>query len=362
MKIITKALMMSATLLSTMAIANEQTLNIYNWADYIPPQTIQDFEKKTGINVNIDAFDSNNMLEAKLLAGNSGYDLVFPGGGYLQRQLPANIYSPIDKSLLSNYKNLEPEMLQKVASHDPKNQFGVPYTWGTIGIAYNKKQVKKMLGDIPIDSFKVLLDEENASKLAECGIAIIDTPNEVLSGIQNHLGLDPKSENSSDMRQAVAALKKIRPHIRYFDSGKITSDLANEEICIAITFSGVASLAQLRADEAGNGVEIAYSIPKEGTMIWFDMMAIPADAKHKQAAHLFINFVLDANVAANISNYLYYAVPNQAALSFIDPIIKEDGNTYPNAQIRQQLFPEMARSAKYSRQLSRAWSNLKAGK
>ncbi|MEN9435133.1 MAG: hypothetical protein RLZZ422_2722 [Pseudomonadota bacterium] len=359
-----KALLLATTLalgLATSAVADEKVVNVYNWSDYIDPAYLKKFEETTGIKVNYDVYDSNEMLEAKLMAGGSGYDVVFPSANFLARQLQAGIYTELDKSKIANYGNLDPKMLEDMKVHDPDNKYGVPYTWGTLGIAYNKKMIADRLGaETKIDSWDYLLKPENAAKLKDCGLALMDAPSDVVSVAMHYAGVkDPNSEESADLDKAMEVLKAIRDNVKYFSSSKPISDLANGEICIAIGFSGDMLQSQTRAKEAGKGVEIEYVIPKEGTQIWFDNMAIPADAKNKDNAYTFINFILEPETSAAISNMVSYPSPNTKALPLLKDEIKNNPSIYPSAEVQAKLFPSKAHSAGFDRKLSRAWTALK---
>lgn len=348
----------------TASLANateEKVLNIYNWSDYIAPDAIELFQQATGIKVNYDVYDSNEVLEAKLMSGGTGYDLVVPTGSFLERHVQANIYAPIDRSQLANYGNLDEMLREKVARHDTDNKHGVPYAWGTIGLGYNVKEVKARLGDVPVDTLDLIFNPTLAAKVADCGIGLLDSPAEVMSIALNYLGLDPNSEKRSELKQATDLLSTVRPHIKYFDSSKYISDLANGEICVALGYNGDVLQAQGRAEEAGQGVTVGYAIPAEGTLVWFDLMAIPADAPHKEAAHQFINFVLDGKTAAGISNYVYYAVPNVAAEQHLDEAVRSNPGIYPSEAVKAKLFTQNAHTPKFDRILTRAWTTIKTG-
>ncbi|MBQ0757021.1 MAG: polyamine ABC transporter substrate-binding protein, partial [Amphritea sp.] len=308
-----------AVSVSTTAIAEEQVVNFYNWSDYISPEILDNFTKETGIKVNYDVYDSNEGLEAKLMAGGSGYDVVVPTGSFLERQVQAGIYAEIDRSQLSNYGNLDSVMVEKISRHDAGNKHNVPYAWGTIGLGYNVDMLKERLGDIPVDSLDIIFKPEIAAKLKDCGITLLDSPAEVVAIALNYLGLDPNSEKKADLKKASELLKSVRDSYRKFDSAGYISDLANGDTCVALGYNGDVLQAKGRAEEAGQGVNIGYSIPKEGTLVWFDLLAIPSDAPHKQAAHKLIDYILKAESAASISNFAYYAVANKAA----EPMVQE---------------------------------------
>ncbi|MEH6575531.1 MAG: polyamine ABC transporter substrate-binding protein [Amphritea sp.] len=351
-----------ALTLSTSAVAEEQVLNVYNWSDYINPEAVEQFEQETGIKVNYDVYDSNEVLEAKLMSGGTGYDVVVPTGSFLERQVQAGIYAEIDRSKLSNYGNLDTDMIKQVARHDAGNKHSVPYTWGTIGLGYNEAMVKQRLGDMPLDTLDLIFKPEVAAKLADCGIGLLDSPAEVVSIALNYLGLDPNSEKKGDLKKATELLKSVRPSYKYFHSGKYISDLANGEICVAMGYNGDILQAKGRADEAGQGIEIDYIIPKEGTLVWFDLLAIPSDAPHPEAAHKFIDYILKAETAASISNYVFYAVANTAAEPLLLEEVSSNPGIYPSAEVKANLFTQNAHKAKFDRLLTRAWTGVKTGR
>lgn len=345
------------------AAQEAKTLNIYNWSDYIADDTVPNFEKETGIKVHYDVYDGNEVLEAKLLAGHSGYDLVVPSAApYLARQAASGVYRKIDKAALKNYGNLDPQILAAAANADPGNQYGVPYMWGTTGFGYNRALVKKALGDNPpVDSSALIFDPANAKKLAGCGIELLDSAQELVPAALAYLHRDPLSRDPADLDRAVAALQAIRPYIRKFHSSEYINDLANGDICVAWGYSGDVVQARDRAQDAKNGVDIAYTIPKEGAMIWIDMMAIPADAPHPRNALRFIDYILRPEVAAKISDAVAYANPNQAATKLVDPKLTSDPNIYPTAEVRTRLFFDKPVTQQYERLRTRAWTRIKTG-
>src|SRR5690606_7538448 len=324
-----------ATGLLASTAAPGQEVNVYNWSDYIAENTIADFTAETGITVNYDVFDSNEIVEARLLAGSSGYDIVVPSGFFLERQIPIGLFQPLDKTLLPNLSNLDPEIMAIVAEHDPDNAYGVPYMWGTSGLGYNVAAATERLGaDSPLlTSYDILFDPEVVSQFADCGVSVLDAPVEMMAIALNYLGLDPNSEAPEDLAAGEALFAAIRPYIRYFHSSQYISDLANGEICLAVGYSGDVFIAADRATEAGKGVEITYVIPDEGTSLWVDMMAIPADAPNPDNAHAFINYILEPEVAADVTNYVWYANPNAAADAFVDPEILADPAIYPTEAV-----------------------------
>lgn len=339
----------------------EPVLNVYNWSDYISENAIGDFETASGIKVTYDMFDSNEVLETKLLAGNTGYDIVVPSASFLERQIKAGVFMPLDKSKLPNLANMDPEIMARVAQHDPGNTHAVPYLWGTTGIGYNPAKVKEVLGVDTIDSWATIFDPENAAKLAKCGLVMLDAPTEVFDTVLIYLGKDPNAENEEDLNAARDLLLKVRPHVRYFHSSSYIDDLANGEICVALGWSGDIFQARDAGAAAETPVTVAYSIPKEGAIMWFDMMAIPADAKHPDNAHQFINYLMDPKVIAGITNYVVYANGNAASLEFVDEATRNDPAVYPTPEVKQKLFASLAESEDYTRLSTRAWTTVQTG-
>ncbi len=354
---------LAAALLPLAAAAQDGgTVNVYNWSDYIAADTLPTFQQETGINVNYDVFDNNSVVEAKLLAGSSGYDVVVPSANFLERQIQAGVFQELDRSKLPNFDNLDPSIMKAVEANDPGNKYGAVYMWGTTGIGYNVDAIAARMPDAPTGSFDLIFDPAVAQNFADCGIAMIDEAPDIYSAAMNYLGLDPNSEDPADLEKAQALLESVRPSIRYFNSSQYINDLANGEICIAFGYSGDILQARDRAAEAGNGVDIAYTIPEEGTVIWFDMLAVPADAPNPDAAHAFINFLLDPTVAANNSNYVFYANAVPASLPMVDDEVKQDPGIYPPDAVKDKLFALKAHSPRFDRQLTRAFTRLKTGR
>lgn len=343
--------------------AEEPVLNVYNWSDYIGKDTVAKFEKETGIKVRYDVYDSNQVLEAKLLAGHSGYDVVVPSSSpYLERMAKAKVFLKLDKAKLTNYGNLDAKILASAAVADPGNTFGVPYMWGTTGIGYNVKMVKAALGaHAPVDSLKLIFDPEIAKKLRGCGISLLDTPDEVFAAALAYDGRPPLSREQKDLDLAGDIVKKIRPDIKKFHSSQYINDLANGDLCVALGYSGDVFQAQSRAQDAKNGVEIEYAIPKEGAMLWIDQMAIPADAAHPDNAHKWINFVLRPQIAAEISNAVAYANPNAKATKLVDKEIRDNPNIYPPESVKKRLFFDTPVTQQYERERTRLWTQVKTG-
>ena len=347
---------------SAAAAEEEKVLNVYNWSDYIEASVIEGFTKETGIKVQYDVFDSNEMLETKLLAGNTGYDIVVPSASFLNRQLQAGVHQKLDKSLLPNLKNIDPSIAQRIEAFDKGNEHSVNYMWGTSGVGYNVKKIAERMKDAPVDSFAMFYDPKVVSKFADCGVSILDAPSEVIGTVLIHLGKDANSEKPEDLAAAEAVLKAVRPYIRNFHSSAYIEQLANGEICLALGWSGDVLQAKARAEEAANGVEINYNIPKEGAVMFFDQMAIPKDAKHPKNAHLFINYLLRPEIAARNSNYIIFANANKAATPMVDAGVTSNPNVYPPADLMAKLVPDMPESPEFSRALNRSWTTVKTGK
>ncbi len=349
---------------STFAEAEQATVNIYNWNDYFAEDTLQQFESATGIKPVLDLYDSNETLEAKLLAGHSGYDLVFPTARpFAARQIKAKIYQAPARNKLSGWNNLDPQLLQTLVDIDPGNQYLVPYMWGTTGIGINATKVRQLLGeDMPVDSWGLIFDPAISAKLKDCGISLMDDSTEVFAAALAYLGLDPSSTRKQDIQAAQELITQARANIRYFHSSQYISDLANGDLCVAHAYSGDALQAGDRAEEAKNGVEVSYIIPKEGAVLWVDVMAIPADAPHPEQAVAFIDFMLQpANIAA-ASNYVYYANPNLAATELLDEELRNHPGIYPTAEVKQKLFVLKERSDKEIRNINRLWTRIKANR
>ena len=351
-----------AATVATPAGAQDQTLNVYNWSDYIHEDTIPMFEEEFGIEVNYDVYDGNAVLEGKLMAGNTGYDIVVPTSGFFQRQIQAGLYQKLDKSKLDNIKHLDDGIMERLRKFDPGNQYGIPYMWGTNGIGYNVGMVEARLGeDAPTDSWDLLLDPDVVAQLEDCGVTLLDDPTEVYPLVKQYLGIDPESEDPADLEKVEAHLKKIRPHVKYFHSSQYINDLANGDICVALGWSGDVYIASDRAAEAGDGVEVSYTIPKEGTVQWFDIMAIPADAPHPDAAHKWLNFNMRPKIAAQNTNYVWYPTANATAETYIDAEILNDPSIYPPQEVKDRLFVDVPNSAKYRRLRTRSWTSVKTG-
>ncbi|WP_338494798.1 polyamine ABC transporter substrate-binding protein [Pseudomonas trivialis] len=357
-----KALLVGAGITLAVSVQAAPTVHIYNWSDYIGPDTLANFEKATGIKPVYDVFDSNETLEGKLLVGRTGYDVVVPSNHFLGKQIKAGAFQKLDKSLLTNYSNLDPALLKRLEKNDPGNQYSVPYLWGTNGIGYNVDKVKEVLGVDHIDSWAVLFEPENMKKLASCGVSFMDSADEMLPAVLNYMGLDPNSTNPADYKKAEEKLLKVRPYVTYFHSSKYISDLANGNICVAAGFSGDVFQAKARAAEAGKGVNIAYAIPKEGGNLWFDVLAIPKDATNVKEAHAFINYLLQPEVIAQVSDYVGYANPNPGSDTLMEQSIRTDAAVYPPQAVLDRTFVNFELPPKVQRLMTRSWTKVKTGK
>lgn len=359
----TLALALGALIVASPALAQEEAvLNVYNWSDYIAEDTIANFEAQTGIKVNYDVYDNNEIVDAKLLAGNSGYDIVVPSGNFLERQIQAGLILPLDKSKLPNLVNLDPAVMATAAEQDPDNAHAVPYMINTIGYGYNVAKVTEILGaDAPTDSWDLIFKPEYAEKLASCGISLLDSPSEVTGIALNYLGLDPNSESQDDLAKAEALLTSIKPFIRYFHSSQYIDDLGNGETCVALGYSGDIFQSIDAGANAATPVEVRYVIPKEGAATLFDFLAIPADAPHPDNAHKFINYILEPQVVAAITNYVFYANPNLAATEFVNEDVKTNPGIYPPAETIAKAFVMKAHSPDFEETLTRTWTRIKTG-
>ncbi|NIF17814.1 polyamine ABC transporter substrate-binding protein [Pantoea sp. Cy-639] len=349
-------------LLCGAAAQAQPTVSVYNWTDYIGSTTLADFQASSGIKVVYDVFDSNETLEGKLLAGRTGYDVVVPSNHFLARQAQAGAFLPLDRSKLPNWQHLDPKLLKQLEQNDPGNQYAAPYLWGTNGIGYNVDKVKAALGIDKVDSWAVLFEPENLKKLKQCGVAFMDSPDELFPAMLNYLGLDPRSEKAADYAKAEARLLELRPYITYFHSSKYVSDLANGDVCVAFGYSGDVFQAANRAVEANNGVKIAYSIPKEGSNLWFDLLAIPKDSANPEQALAFINYLLDPQVIAKVSAAVGYANANPEAKRYMDASLVDNPEVYPPQEVLDKLYVSSTPSPQIMRVMTRSWSKIKSNR
>ena len=359
------ALMAAAglVLLAPAVKAEERVVNFYNWSNYVAPDVLENFTKETGIKVVYDTFDANETLETRLLAGKSGYDVVVPTAYFLQRQITAHVFQKLDKSKLPNLANAWPVVVQRLATYDPGNLYAANYMWGTTGIGYNVKAVRKVLGpEAQIDSWDIVFKPENLAKFKDCGVHMLDSAEDIFPAALNYLGLDPNSTKQADLEKAADLVSKITPYVRKFHSSEYLSALAIGEICLVVGWSGDIMQARSRAAEAKNGIEIGYAIPKEGAQMFFDNLAIPADAKNVTEAYELINYLYRPEVAAKNTDFLSYANGNLASQKLIDPKILNDKNIYPDEATLSKLFVITARDPATQRIINRLWTKVKTGR
>ncbi len=355
------ATIVSVLMAASQAMAGGGDLWVYNWSDYIDEDIIARFEQETGIDVTYDVFDSNEVLETKLLAGGSGYDIVVPTASFLARQIRAGVFQKLDLAKIPNHPNAWAAITAQTAVYDPDNAYSVNWGWGTTGLGMNVDKVQARLGDVPLDSWDILFNPENAAKLQDCGIMIIDAPNEVYPTVLAYLGLDPTSTREQDLEAAEEVLTSIAPYVRAYDSSSILSAMANGDICLSLDWSPDVYQAQARAAEAGNGHDIRYVIPKEGAFMWFDQLAIPDDAANVDNAHKFINFVMQPEIIAQVSNYTYVANGIEASIPLLDEGVRNDPGIYPPAETVGRLFAIDSYPQKFQRQITRSWTRVKSG-
>ncbi len=345
------------------APAEAKEVRIYNWSDYIDDQILKDFEKETGIKVVYDVFDSNEILETKLLTGKTGYDVVVPSATFLSRQIKAGVFQKLDKSKLPNLANTWPEIYERVAKYDPDNAYSINYMWGTTGIGYNVDKVKKAFPDAPLDSWQLVYNPDNLKKLKSCGVMFLDSPEDLMPSLLTYLGLPPDWSNVKNVEKAAEHLSKLKPYITKFHSSEYINALANGNICVTVGYSGDVFQAKSRAAEADKGVNVEYSLPKEGAQLWFDQMAIPADAPHVEEAHIFLNYMLKPEVAAKNSNFVQYANGNLKSQEFLDAEVKDNPAIYPTPEVFARLYTvPTIEDSKTQRALTRAWTKAKSGR
>jgi putrescine transport system substrate-binding protein len=344
------------------ALAQDMVVNVYNWSDYIDPKVIEDFTKETGIKVVYDTYDSNEVLETRLLAGNTGYDIVVPSGTFLQRQVAAGLYQKLDAARLPNAKNLWPEVASRLAVYDPGNQHAVNYMWFTTGIAFNAEKAKERMGDAPLDSWDVIFKPDILRKFADCGVYVLDSPEDLFTVALRYLKLDPNSRNMADLRRAADLLATMRRNVKKFTSSEYINALANGDICLAVGWSGDTFQARKRAQEADNGVDIGYAIPQEGTLMSLDNLAIPKDAPHVEEAYRFIDFLLRPDIAARNTNATNFANGDSASKATIDPAIAGNKAIYPDAATMQRLFTVTSYDQATQKFITREWTRIKTGR
>lgn len=341
--------------------SENNVVNVYNWSDYIGPDTLQQFESEYGIKVNYDVYDSSEVVDVKLLAGNSGYDVVVHSAQFSSRLAPIGVYEKLDFSRLDNVRHLDPEIVERIALYEEIVDYSAPYMWGTTGYAWNEELVRERLPDHPMDSADVLFDPDVISKLADCGVSLLDGPTDVFPMVLAYLGRDPNAVDAENIAAAEAQLKLIRPYVRYFSNSKMISDLPNREVCVAMSWSGDYAQAAARAEEAGLDITLHYTMPKEGSGLWVDGLYIPADAPHKDNAYKFINYMLRPKVLAEISNYVYYANASKTARQYMSPRVLNDRGIYPDSAAWEIVYPVLSASPKQERLRTRAWARVKSG-
>ena len=352
--------------LSTGADAADRTVNFYNWSNYMAPGVLEDFTRETGIKVTYDTFDANETLETRLLAGKSGYDLVVPSGYFLERQIKAGVFQKLDKSKIPNLANAWPEVTSRLATYDPGNLYAANYMWGTTGIGYNVKKLQAILGpDVKVEdavsSWDIVFNPDKLAKFKDCGIHMLDSADDILPAALSWLGLDPNSTKQADLEKAADAVAKVRPLVRKFHSSEYLDALATGEICFVVGWSGDVKQAQNRAEEARNGIQIGYAIPKEGAQMFFDNLAIPTDARNVAEAHELINYLYRPEVAAKNSDFLAYANGNLASQKLIGPKVINDKTIYPDDATLKRLFVITARDPATQRIINRLWTRVKTG-
>jgi putrescine transport system substrate-binding protein len=354
-------LILLALLSAPAAGSEEPVLNVYNWADYIGPTTLADFEREFGIKINYDIYDSSEVVDTKLMAGRSGYDIVIHSATFSHRLMPAGIYLPLQREKLPNWEHLDPRLLGIFESFDPGMRYSAPYMWGTMGFSYNVDMVRARAPDAPLDSAAFVFEPEYAALFADCGLTLLDSPTDVIPAALLYLGYQANSMNPDELKKAELLLKGIRPYIKYFDSTKMLIDMPNKEVCVAMSWSGDYSVAWRRARDAGIDLNLAYSVPKEGVPIWLDAAYIPADAPHPDNAHKFINFLLRPEVIAPISNFTGYANANRDATALVNPEYTSNPAIYPDEDILRRLHPSTVQPPKLERLRSRAFTRVKTG-
>lgn len=341
--------------------AQESTLNIYNWADYIDPQIIDDFEQLYDIEVNYDIYDSSEIVDTKLMTGSSGYDLVLHSASFAARLSPIGVFAPVDRNKLKNWHHIDTDIIDTVEEHYKQPLMGVPYMWGTTGFTYNVDMIRERMPDAPVDSMAMIFDPKVMSKFADCGVSFLDDPTTVIPFAMLYLGYPAVSVDPAHLKEVEALLKSVRPYVKYFSSTKMLLDLPSKEVCIAMSWSGDYSVASSRAKEAGIDIELAYSIPKEGSIDWFDVFFMPSDAPHPEAAHLFLDYILRPEVIASASNYVGYANANKSATALVKKSITSDIGIYPDEETKKRLVPTIVLEPKLERRRSRTWTKVKTG-
>lgn len=343
------------------AWAEEKLLNIYNWSDYVAPDTIADFEAEFGIKVNYDTYDNSLMIDAKMLTGSSGYDVVLQSGFGAQRLLPLGMYLPLDKSKIPNARHLDKDLMKHATTFDPGNRHGVIYMWGSTGFAYNVDMIRERMPDAPLTSAAMLFDPDVVSRFKDCGVSFLDSPGTMISMVLQYLGHNAADKNPEHLVEAEATLKAVRPFVRYYSSSKFMIDLPSAETCLSVIWSGDYGQARQRAIDAQTGVKLEYEVPREGADLWFDMWWIPSDAPHPDNAHLFLDYIMRPEVIAENTNFTFYANANAASVPYLLPEVYGSEDAYPPPEILAVLEPEVPRSLKEERVWTRIWARVKTG-
>ncbi|MEA2933905.1 MAG: putrescine transport system substrate-binding protein [Variibacter sp.] len=349
-------------LVGAAANAQQRELNVYNWSDYVDPTVVEEFSKETGIKVRYDTFDSNDMLETKLLAGRSGYDVVVPTGYFLERQIKAGVFQKLDKSKLPNLVHAWPAVTERLALYDPGNQYAINYMWGTTGLGFNARQANEAVGIAAMADWNIIFRPDQIAKFKACGVHMLDSADDVMAAALHYLGLDPNSTNANDLDRAAALLTSVRSAVRKFHSSEYLNALASGEICLVLGWSGDIKQAQRRAKEANRGTEVGYVIPKGGAQMFFDTLAIPADARNVAEAHEFLNFLMRPEIAARNSNYLGYANGNLASQRLLSDTVFKDPTVYPDAETMRGLYVLKAKDQNTQRLMNRLWTRIKTGR
>ena len=352
----------TAPAVTLVAVSEEKILNIYNWPDYIAKDMVARFEKETGIKVNYQTFENNEGLQAKLVAGNTGYDIVVPGAVFAKAQIEAGLLQKLDKTKISNFANLDPSLMAKLMTVDPGNAYLVPWAWSFTTVGINKAKVAQALGNTPMPAnvWELVFNPEYTVKLKSCGIAFLDSPTEILPPAMHYLGKNAYSNDAADHKAAGEMLAKVRPHIRLFTSTMI-DDLAGGKACVALGWAGDINIARARAIENKNGNDIQTLLPTTGGLIFFDNLAIPKDAKRPNNAHLFINYFLKPEVSASLTNELGYATANKASLASVKPEIAKDPAVFPDSANLQKMVPPSSFGNEARQSLSQVFTLFKKG-
>jgi putrescine transport system substrate-binding protein len=353
--------LLSASLSSRALADAPATLNIYNWSDYIDPALLDEFEREFNIEVNYDVYDSSEMVDTKLMTGSTGYDVVFHSSSFSARLIPIGVYQTVDTSRLLNWRHIDHALVDKIKTDYGADIAGIPYMWGTTGFTYNRDMVLERMPDAPLSSAAMLFDPAIVARFADCGVSFVDDPTSVIPMAMLYLGYPANSVEPDHLSAVERLLMSVRPYIKYFSSTKTLLDLPSEEICLAMSWSGDYAVASERAAEAGKDINLGYTIPSEGSVDWYDLMYIPADAPHPENAYLFLDFMLRPEVIARATNYTGYANANRSATALVDPDIAADPAIYPDEKTRERLHATQILAPKLERLRSRTWTKVKSG-